>query len=1063
VIGPIVRRPVAITMAYVAVAMLGVAAWRNVPIELLPDAELPRLNVRAEWPGASPETTEAFLTSPLEAAAQQVRGVEKVTSVSREEFGRGVSEVDIEFARGIDMDFARLDLSERIATLEKDLPEGVGRVEVSDWVPDELSEQNSPVLTYTVTGPYTLEALREHVEEKIAPELRQVEGVGEVFAYGGRERVLEVELDEGRIRSLGLGVGDVRDRLVELEQVTEAGAVEDDGVLRNVAIRDRPESIAELLAAPVLTSGGRVVRLRDVATVRATFDEARAYYRIDGRPAVQFQVARQVGANTVRMADEVKARVAALEPGLPTGSRLILDDDQSEDIRAQLSDLRFRAFFAAGVIFLVLLAFLGSVTSAAIVFATIGFSILLTVNLIYFGGLTLNVLTLMGLAMGFGLIVDNAIVVLENIHRHARRSASRFEAAERGASEVVLPILAATATTLVVLVPFVYLQGELRVYYVPLAIVVGFGLLASLFVAFTFIPALAARVSLVGGRAAPGAAPPGSTERATFVAPSAAPSEPSGRPPIYLRLYRGLVSVTLRFPKITVALAVLIFAGSGFLFQRYVNRGVVWGGLGQRETYVDVQIRMPRGEELSRADDLVRHFEARIAGLPDIARFVSRVRPGWGWIRITFPEDVERGDYPLYVQDELTAYSYLFGGTDVRVFGRGPSFYGGGSSPPNYSIKVLGYNYVTVREIAEDLGRRLERFSRIREVDTNASGSFFQRDKATEVVLALDRGALARHGLTAQDVVREVNAAVRTSERGRPVRIAGDEMQVSVKLAGHETIDNVALLQLVIPSPSGGSVRLTDVATLSERDVLARITRENQQYERRVAYEFRGPAKLGDEITKRVIEATAVPTGYTIESGSDWVWSIGERNQIYGVLLVSILLVFGVTATLFESLRQPFVVLLTVPMALVGVFLIFFYTGASFTREAYVGVIMMGGIVVNNAILLIDHVNQKRRRDGVALAEATLEGTLERVRPILMTSATTIFGLLPLVLFSEAADANIWNALGYALIGGLGASTLFVLTVTPALYLIVERRAERAAAAVSPRAVVPRVATAETA
>jgi HAE1 family hydrophobic/amphiphilic exporter-1 len=676
------------------------------------------------------------------------------------------------------------------------------------------------------------------------------------------------------------------------------------------------------------------------------------------------------------------------------------------------------------VIFLVLLAFLGSVTSAAIVFATIAFSILLTINLIYFGGLTLNVLTLMGLAMGFGLIVDNAIVVLENIYRHTRGSASRAQAAERGASEVVLPILAATATTLVVLVPFVYLQGELRVYYVPLAIVVGFGLLASLFVAFTFIPAMAARVALARGEV-----------------------QKARKPPIYLRLYRGLVSLTLRWPKVTIALAALIFAGSAYLFQRYVNRGIIWGGLGQQETYVDVRITMPRGEELSRADELVRHFEARIAGLDHIERFVSRVRPGWGWIRLTFPEDVERTDYPLAVQDELTAYSYLFGGTDVRVYGRGPSFYGGGSSPPNYSIKVLGYNYVTVREIAEDLGRRLERFSRIREVDTNASGSFFQRDKATEIVLALDRAALARHGLTARDVVREVNAAVRTSERGRPVRIAGDEMQVSVKLAGHETIDNVALLQLVIPSPSGGSVRLTDVATLRERDVLARITRENQQYERRVAYEFRGPAKLGDEITRRVIEATAVPTGYTIESGSQWAWSIQERNQIYGILIVSILLVFGVTATLFESLRQPFVVLLTVPMALVGVFLIFFYTGASFTREAYVGVIMMGGIVVNNAILLIDHVNQKRRRDRVPLTDATLEGTLERVRPILMTSATTIFGLLPLVLFSDAADANIWNALGYALIGGLAASTLFVLTVTPALYLVVERRAERAGAA----------------
>ncbi len=238
-------------------------------------------------------------------------------------------------------------------------------------------------------------------------------------------------------------------------------------------------------------------------------------------------------------------------------------------------------------------------------------------------------------------------------------------------------------------------------------------------------------------------------------------------------------------------------------------------------------------------------------------------------------------------------------------------------------------------------------------------------------------------------------------------------------------------------------MRLADVATITEQDVLNVIEREDQQYQRSVQYEFRGPRKLGDRYRDAVIAATELPDGYRIEGQQTWSWDDEERAQIYIVLGVSLVLIFMVTAALFESLRQPICVLLTVPMALIGVFMMFFYAEASFTREAYIGVIMMGGIVVNNAILLVDHVNQLRRKRGLPLMDAVVRGTLERVRPILMTSATTVLGLLPLVIFSDYADANIWNALGYALIGGLLSSTLFVLTVTPAVYVLFERGPER--------------------
>jgi hydrophobic/amphiphilic exporter-1 (mainly G- bacteria), HAE1 family len=378
----------------------------------------------------------------------------------------------------------------------------------------------------------------------------------------------------------------------------------------------------------------------------------------------------------------------------------------------------------------------------------------------------------------------------------------------------------------------------------------------------------------------------------------------------------------------------------------------------------------------------------------------------------------------------------------VRVQGFGPSFYGGGGSPPNYSIRILGYNCERVRDIAEDLARRLQAYSRIREVDANSAGGFFSRDRATELVLEIDRSRLAMHDLSAQDIVQQVGAAVRGRTANQSIRVGGEELQFLVKLDGYQDMDAVRLNELLIPAPTGEAVRLGDVATLRERNVLAVVIRENQQYQRTVSYEFRGPAKLGDYVRDIVVAATDLPPGYTIEKRQAWAWSVEERKQIWGVLLISILLVFMVTAAIFESLKQPLCVLLTVPMALIGVFLIFFYTGATFTREAYVGVIMMGGIVVNNSILLVDHVNQLRRTYGLPLRAALERGTLERVRPILMTSLTTICGMLPLVLFSATADANIWNALAYALIGGLASSTVLVLTVTPALYLLFERRAE---------------------
>jgi HAE1 family hydrophobic/amphiphilic exporter-1 len=1027
-----INRPTTIAMIYIAIAAVGIASFIDIPVELLPDVDYPQLTVTTSWPGASPEVVESFLTAPLESAAQQVQGVHKIVSESSE----AQSEITIEFNRGTDMDFARLELGERIQSIRDELPPDA-RPQVQAYVPREFQSGQREDMSYTLTGSYTFERLRDYAEEELRPQLVALDGVEEVAVRGGEDREIRVELDRGRMEAYGVRPYDVALALNAAELVRTAGKLQRGNTEWVVTIRNDVDAVHQLEALVVVpdTMGtGEVVRVADVAKVRDTTADPVGYFRIDGRPAVTVNLVRSIGTNAVRVSDAVKARMAELEAQLPAGMRVTLERDSSEDIRKELTDLRLRALAAAIVIFLVLLLFLGSFRTAGIVFATVVFSVLIAINLLYFGKFSLNVLTMAGLAMGFGLMVDNSIVVLENIYRRRRSGGEEAsEAAESGTRQVALPIVAGTATTVIVFVPFLYLQGELRLYYLPFAYAVGFSLLASLFVAFTFVPGLAARAmkGAIPGRA----------------------SVYGDRQPFYVRVYRGLLSFALDHPFVIILVTAAAFIGSYRLFDEHVVKGAIWGRWGQ-ETYIQIIFNMPRGAELQRTDELVRNFEGKLATIPEVERFRAYVSPERAVMLVTFPDSLENTYVPVAIKEQMVAYSYLFAGAEVRVYGFGPSFYGGGSSPPTYTIKLLGYNYEVVRGIAEDLARRLSRFNRVREVDTNVS-DWWWTDKAFEFYLSVNRPRLAGYGLSVEELLRFVASNVQGQVSLNRIKVGGEEVTYSVKLEGYREFDFADLRELLVPTATGESVRLSDVAQVGRREVLNRIVREDQQYQRLVGWEFRGPRKLGDRVRDVAVDATALPAGYKIEKERDYFWTTEEQRQIYTVLVFAVILIYIVTAALFESLRAPFVVLLTLPLALIGVFLVFFYTGASFTRSAYIGVIMMAGIVVNNAILLVYHIGELRRT-GNELKEAIIQGTLERVRPILMTTLTTVLGLLPLILFSETMDATIWNALALATIGGLIASTVFVLTSIPVLYYLFERRsASRAASAVTVPAGMP--------
>ncbi len=1031
-----INRPIATAATYIALVALGAYSFRLIPVELLPDVDYPRLTINATWGGASPEAMEAFVTSPLESTAQQVRGVRKITSTSSsDDRGTGsTSEIDVEFERSVRMDFARLDLSERISAMRDELPPGV-LPQVQPYVPREFSDEEQAFLSYQIRGPYTFGHLAELAEDEIQPALAAVDGVASVTIRGDEQREVLIELDGEKLESLGLRPMDVEARIRELSTLRAPGSLVLSGRQVALAVRTRVEKVSELEDLVLLQRPEGPVRLRDVGTVRETTADPLMYYRIDGLPTISVIISRESGTNAVRVAEQVKAEIEPLQGKMPPGVVIELDVDESKEIHKQLTDLRLRAMMAAVVILLVLMLFLRSLEAVLVVFATIAFSILIAVNLLYAGGFSLNVLTLAGLAWGFGLIVDNGIVVLENVERHSHLEPDPKKAASAGAHQVLLPVIAATATTAIVLVPFLFLQGELRIYYLPLAWAVAFAILASLFVAFTFVPTMASRIHHWRGRVV-GVRP---EDDVLAVETGSGEVGRRKREPLYIRIYRGVLGFGLDHPFIILLVCVGALAGSAYLFDKHVTRGVRWASFWGQRTYIDVNIRFPRGAGLDRTDELVRSFEEKIRTLPEVERYETIVLPQYANIRVTFPEALESTQVPVAIKEQMVAYSYQFSGPEVRVYGFGPSFYGGGGSPPNYSLKILGYNYLEVQAIADDVAERLKRFSRIQDVDPNASGRWFDRDKEFEYFLTVDREALGGHELTVEELLGFVSANLPGDRpRFQVIRVAGEELPFTVKLAGYEEFDLLAMSQLRVPSSGGEDVRLADVAVLDQRDVLARILREDQQYQRTVAWEFRGPRKLGDLIRDAVVDATSLPPGFKIDAEDDWRWTDEEANQVYIALAFAVLLIYMVTAGLFESLAAPFVVLLTLPLALIGVFLIFFYTNATFTRTAYIGTIMMAGIVVNNAILIVYHIGELRQT--LPTRAAILQGTLERVRPILMTTFTTVFGLLPLVLFAKSQDENIWNSLALATIGGLISSTLFVLVAIPVAYRYVVAR-----------------------
>lgn len=1002
------ERPIATVMLFLVVAFLGAYSFLNIPLELAPKEDFPQITIQTAWSDVPPEIIQTQITSPLEEIASTVKGVKKITSSS----SIGLSSITCEFDPKTNMEFANLEIMERIARIRQELPYAANRPQIIPYVPEDF--RTADFLHYTISGDYSLQELREMLKEKLEYGLGAVKGVSSVEVLGGSDPEIRITLEREKTQSLNIHPYQVLLALNRWNQTFPAGKIKKGNQEYLFKISSSLKSLKELGELIIVLQGGVAVRLRDVARIERTYGEIRYLNRINGQPTIRLIIHKERGTSTLGVAKRVKAKLDEIKKELPRNLIFRVVNDESEEIQKSLNELYLLVAIILAVIFALIFLILRSLKPSFLILSSIAFSVLITFNLIYFFKISINMLTLGALALGFGLFVDNSIVVFENILRLRENGASRLEAAIQGPKEVFLPILASTLTTVSVFFSFPYFQGRLKIYYLPLGIVISSALAVSLFVSFSLIPALSPRLLQASKKR---------------------------RQERIRGFYEKFLKLILRHPLEILIVVGLLFYGSYKWFRKEVTVGEFFRWY-SRDRLI-VSIGMPPGTDLEKTDEVVLKFEAKVLEADYEKEMNSRVSTENAYIEIAFPQEIEFSFRPYALKEQLIQLATQFAGVSVGIYGFDTQGYysgfGTGTMYDSY-IKFFGYNLKKLKEITSELEQRLKQNPRIKETRVISSRYGWWRVDSFEHVLKIDRSALRHYQIDPQYLYYHLQTLLR-GEFSSPVkwRAGGKEIAISIKFPEAESLDIKALQDTLIRTSGGEYLRLGEISTLEERPIAGSIDRENQQFQQTLMWEFRGPSKAAENYKKTVFSSLKLPPGFSATLEETWLMTAEEKSQIKFAIIFSLVIIFMILSSLYESVVQAFFIILAVPLGLIGVFVAFVIAGFSFDSSAYVGVILLAGIVVNNAILLVDHINLKRKQ-GLSLVDAVIIGSRERVRPILLTTGTTVLGMFPLLLIQgEVAKRKIWASLALSTVGGLISSTIFILIVIPIFYLYGDR------------------------
>ncbi|MDT8437101.1 MAG: efflux RND transporter permease subunit [Gemmatimonadota bacterium] len=1008
-----IRRPVATAMAFLIVIVLGVVGLRDLPVDLLPEIEYPRLAVWVGYPNVGPEEMESIITDPLENALSGIPNLERMTSSSEE--GRSV--VRLEFARGTNIDEAANDIRAALDRIRDDFP-----IEASPpgiWKFDPNARE---IVTIAVTSTRDLEELTRILEREIAQRFEQIPGVGSIEISGGIYREVQVQLRRDRLKAAGLTASDVQAALAAENVQLPGGNVKEGITDRYVRALGEYASVDEIAATVVATRDGRPIRVRDVADVVDGYSDVWNMEELNGVPVVRIGLQKQSGSNTVAVADAIRDETARVNEDR-ADMELTVVSDQSEFIRQSMNSVQSSALWGGLLAILVLYLFLRNGSTTFIISLAIPISVIATFGLLYFTGLTLNQMTFGGLALGIGLIVDNAIVVLESIVRHRHEKGRGLEdAASVGTREVAGAIVAATLTTSVIFLPVVFMRTTSGQLFQTLALVVVFALACSLLVALTLVPMLAGRFMTV--KPLSEQAQNGGVRRSKF----------EERFERFENRYAGILRRAFGHKgKVIAGTAAAVVVAA--LAMPFVPVELA----PQLDTdEIDVDIEMARGINLAVARSYLEELESIVQPLlpeGEVESVAAETRGDNAQLEIRLKPAGQRSVDPSELADRIRlATAGRIPGAEIDVRAQSGLWilrrlFSAGGGDEDIEIQLRGYDLDMARQLAIEIERRMELAEGVVEARVG------QREGRPEENIRFDRERIYDLGLSVRDVGRALQTNVGGSQAGY-FREGGEQFPVMVRLRPEDRLTLQDLDAIAVRTPAGEMVPVSALVSRESGRGPTRVDRIDGQRVTYITGTLESGVALGDAISRvrEQLATLALPEGFSIVFGGAWREQQESKRDFTIAIILALGLVYMVMAAQFERFLDPLIVMAAVPLALVGVVPTLLLTGTTINVQSIMGMVMLIGIVVNNAIVLVDYLNLKRREEGLSIPDAAVESARLRLRPILMTTLTTVLGLLPLAL-GVGIGADLQAALARVVIGGLLASTLITLVLVPTLYL----------------------------
>jgi len=1025
-----IRRPIGTVMIASVAVVLGLFFLGQLPIDLLPNIVYPQIRASVNNPGVAPEVMEETIAKPLEGALAPTEDLENIET----EIQEGRVGVNLDFSYGTDMDFALQDASKNLERARGNLPEEADPPSIYKFDPAQI-----PIYEVGFSSSQRdLVSLRDWVDTQLRPRLLTVQGVASVDVAGGLEREIQVVLDQERLRSYGLTIAGVIDVLRAGNQDVAAGVIssEEREVVGKTSGKFR--NVREIRELPLELPGGGRVPLVEVADVRDTHPDQRLWARLDGTPAVKLSIRKQPDANTVSVAQEVDERLRELDSSgfVPGDVEFEVIQNQADFIQASISSVRNAALMGAFLAMFIVLLFLGSLRKTLIIGTAIPLAILATFVMMGTGDLTLNIMTMGGLALGVGMLVDNSIVMLENIFRHREEEGrDPVDAAHEGAGEVQSAVIAATATNLAAVVPFLLISGLAALIFREMILTISFAILASLGVALTLVPSMAAVL--------------GRVERTSGLASSRVLRSIDGGIRRLRQGYRRVGPVVVRRRGLTLGAAVLALAGVWFLTRGLGNEFLPQVDSGN----VGVFLRLPPGASAEETNRVALEVEELVRGMPHVEHMFTTAggflfggstanRSGRGSLDIVLApasqRDMSADAWVMELQRRIDERGF----PGARIFVRPPRIRGlrTSSSGESVDITIQGDDLAELNRLAEGVILLLDGVPGLENLQPSTE------EASPQLTVRLDRERAATLGLD----VAAVGQTLRTALGGTiATRYTEGNREYDVRVilprerfTSPEDLETVALF----PGAGGGApIYLRDVASVSSGLGPTSILREQQNRILRVSgdvlTDVAPVGAISDSIQSR-LAGFELPDGYGIVMGGE-AEAIRENNrQLLIVILLAIFLVFVVMAIQYESFTDPLVILLAIPLSLIGVGLGLWITGTPQSAPVLLGVILLAGIVVNNAILLVEYANQNRRQRGLTLEEAVVEAGAVRLRPILMTTLTTAFGMFPLAL-GLGEGSELMQPLAIAVVSGMFFSMALTLFVVPGAYVGMNRLAER--------------------